>query len=135
MSTGPASTGLGGNFASARLESVLDRLTPIEPAPKGFHPAKATDEELLRHGLPLKPDADRHPKHHDKWHRTMARPLRPMAPEFKVMEDRIHLPIPPHVTNNATTATWSGGVVTTPPAEETFTTVSATWIVPNVYPP
>jgi hypothetical protein len=114
---------------------VLEHLRPIESAPDDFHPARATDEERIRHGLPPKPDPASHPKHHDKWERTMARPLRPIAPKFEPMHDRIHVPVEPHNSNGATTQTWSGAVVTDPPRGDRFVTASAAWIVPNVYPP
>jgi hypothetical protein len=93
---------------------VLDRLTPHE-------------------GPPPEPNAATHPKQHAKWQRETAHPLRPITPEFEPLTQRTH--VPQHVTNNATTSTWSGAVVTEPPRGQRFTTISAVWIVPNVYPP
>src|SRR3954468_12161715 len=84
---------------------------------------------------PPKPDPTSHPKHHAKAERTTRRPLQSIAPTFEPMRDRIHLPVVDHISNGATTETWSGAVVTRPPKGDRFVMASATWIVPNVYPP
>jgi len=117
----------------ARTEEVLAALRRPARIPERFDALRASDDELLRYGLPPRPDRDLLPAHFDKWERVLRQPMRSIVPEFSIT-GVVHVPTG-SLTANDTSPTWSGAVVQTPPPNETFTTVSARWVVPNAWPP
>jgi Peptidase A4 family len=123
----------------ALTREVVRQLRPAPAPPTGFIPAQASDRELEAHGFPHRPNRDRVPRQWAKWQRAMSRPIRRIVPTFAISEGRVHLPVrvpaQKDVANNASNNTWSGAVVTSPPPGETFNSVSATWTVPNPWPP
>jgi Peptidase A4 family len=118
----------------ARTEEVLAKLGRPLAIPAGFNPLRASNEELIRYGLPPQPDRDALPRHFAKWQRTLSLPIRSVRPEFSIT-GVVHVPVAPLTEDNTNSPTWSGAVVQSPPPGETFKSVSARWIVPNAWPP
>jgi len=118
----------------ARTEEVLAALRRPEAIPGRFDALRASDDELLRYGLPPRPDRDILPAHFEKWERALSLPMRSVVPEFSIT-GVVHVPIARLIANDTTSTTWSGAVVQAPPPNETFKSVSARWVVPNAWPP
>jgi Peptidase A4 family len=118
-------------------KDLIGRLNLPKSPPEGFKPLEASDATLISHGLPPRPNKTTHPAHYSKWEKALGRSITYVAPTFKIMEsDRI--PLSSKIVQgagNSTSPNWSGGVVTNPPIGETYNTVSASWVVPNAYPP
>src|SRR5581483_11632964 len=66
------------------------RLRTYEPAPAGFDPRRATERELLHHGLPRRPDGDTEAPWRAVWDKALARPRTWIVPEFSEVPDRTH---------------------------------------------
>jgi Peptidase A4 family len=114
--------------AKMAQESLLDAELP----PRGFDFAAASGRERLRYGYPAEPDRETQPRLWAKWERNLHRPWRRVAPQYEVQPAR-HFPVTSPV-GNGTSSNWSGAVAA-PPAGQGFATVSATWTVPDAYPP
>jgi hypothetical protein len=112
------------------------RALPLPPA--GFDPRTATPAQLRRHGLPQRPDPDARPDLADRWDRVFSRrltyvrpelrPLHEVLPGFQAPERRPVVQPEVRVTNSI----WSGTVVHSADASQTFGWVSGTWTVPDV---
>jgi hypothetical protein len=114
--------------AEVARKSLHDHELP----PAGFNFATASDRDRVRYGFPPEPDRQTQPQLWAKWERNLSRPWRRVVPEYELQPARFirhGLPVA-----NANSSNWSGAVAT-PPAGDTFDTVSATWIVPDAYPP
>jgi hypothetical protein len=103
------------------------------PFPKGFNLLKASDQELVRHGLPPRP---KDPTLLSQWERVMQSLARStfIEPEFR-RTDRRHGPIIRSGTD--TSKNWSGEVVFLPPsapAGAKFLLVAGEWTVPSPAP-
>ena len=61
---------------SVRKSDVLRRVRTYPSPPKNFDPHKASQEELLRYGLPPRPDPDKQPEFARLWKRIFARPMK-----------------------------------------------------------
>jgi Peptidase A4 family len=114
----------------ALTKDMLAKNPPVVVPPEGFDVSKASNTELVQNGLPPRPDKTTSPKLRAKWERIMSRPLKYIKPEFAV-GDIVHFPI----DNNSNNNIWSGAVIPSPPSGNTFKTISASWVVPNAYPP
>jgi hypothetical protein len=114
-------------------EDLLASLPPSVLPPLGFNPLTATNAELMKYGLPARPDKTALPKHSAVWERIMSRPLHVVAPKYQ-LNKTVHRPKSAADTN-ASNATWSGAVLSSPPSGQTFYSISASFIVPNAYPP
>jgi hypothetical protein len=118
--------------------TMIDNIKKPETPPEGFNHLKATNTELLKYGLPPRPDKTQYPKLAALWESMLSRPLTVVFPEFKI-NDTVHHPQNANPQNgsggNAQNSIWSGAVINTPPAGETFYTITGAWIVPNAYPP
>lgn len=131
---------------------------------EGFDPRKASERELLLHGIPKRPDEVIHPKLTLLWDRVAERRTRFVTPEFRQIEgfrrskvenrqtlrDTIPLKIRPYFDSWSkllvesgislmrflpeTSTNWCGAYVNRP-ATETLNTVTGQWTVPSVSPP
>ena len=120
-------------------QQFVKNLKPATVPPKGFEPLKASDAELIKYGYPPRPDKDARPKHLEKWTSFLSRPIQVIAPEFAIIETG-RQPAAKGTTKgdasaNATSSNWSGAVITSPPSGQRFSSVSASWVVPNAWPP
>lgn len=110
----------------AYTEEVLAKLRHPAAIPAGFDALRAQNDELIRYGLPPRPDRDAMPRHLAKWERALSAPLRSAAPEFSIT-GVVHVPAQ-LIEDNTNSPTWSGAVVQSPPPGETFKSVSARWM-------
>lgn len=124
---------------SSRLQLTKKMMAGIRqapPPPPGFNPMRASDSELIQYGFPPRPDKDTHPRGSTLWAKMMSRPLNYSPLKFSINTDQIREPqdaasnVPPASSSN-----WSGAVLTSPPPGTTFYAVSASWVVPDAYPP
>ena len=103
-----------------------------ELPPPGFDFAAASNRARVRYGFPAEPDRQTQPQLWAKWERNLHRPWRRVVPEYDLRPARsVRHGLP---TANTTLLNWSGAVAA-PPAGTPFNTVSATWVVPDAYPP
>jgi hypothetical protein len=107
--------------------------------PEGFNPLLASSADLRRYGIPPRPNKDSHPLYHAKWVDLLSRPLGVVVPTLTTEGKTMRPPRRPDPTRktihpNASGWPWSGAVLTHPPSEF-IDSVSASWTVPNVFPP
>ena len=62
--------------SNVRNSDVLRRIRTYPSSPRRFDPHTASQEELLRHGLPRRPDPEKEPQLARLWKRVFARPVR-----------------------------------------------------------
>jgi len=133
-------------FAMAETTFPSGMVIRSHPWPKGFDPLKASDQELLRHGVPPRP---KDPTLRSEWENLMKSLSRStfIEPKFR-RTDRQHGPVirfrrtdPQHGpairSDTQTWPAWSGGVVYLPtpsPAGAKFYVVSGRWTVPSPMP-
>jgi Peptidase A4 family len=133
--------------------------------PKGFDARKASNRELLLHGIPKRPSAQTHPKLRLQWEQIAQRRPRYIEPVFerakrfrrsKIRDHRslldvIPTPVRPYYTSWVQRVIDSGasiigllvpetsnnwcGGYVSQPATETLRVVSGQWTVPSVTPP
>ena len=108
-------------------KDFLQRLPPPVVPPNGFDASAATNVQLVKNGLPPRPDQKTHPKLRALWERMMSRPIQYSTQQFKVSEK----PVIPIGTSDA----YAGAIITHPPSGQTFNTVSAGWTAVSVEPP
>jgi len=97
--------------------------------PEGFHPTKATDEELRRYGLPHRPDPRKFPKAARLWLHSMRRIRRFIAPSLEIRSDLIHGNGAALHDLTDTSDSWSGLTIT---GNAPYISIWGTWIVPAV---
>ena len=115
---------------------VRVRTHPLPPG--GFDPRTATPEQLTRHGLPQRPDPAVRPELADRWDRVFSRTLTYITPEFAPLQEVLpgfqpserRAPVRPAV--RVTNGIWSGAVVHSADASQTFGWVTGSWNVPDV---
>jgi Peptidase A4 family len=113
-------------------ERAAKRLAGHKLPPSGFDFAAASEGDRARYGFPAEPDRKTQPNLWAKWERTLHLPWRRVAPTYELQPARaVRGGLP---TAGSTSENWSGAAAT-PPSGDGFTTVSATWIVPDAYPP
>lgn len=112
-----------------RLHEVLG-VRVFTPPPKGFHPHKASERELIVHGFPVLP-AGAHPKVQEKWKKVLSRSMEWVEPQFALRTDRTHKPRVK--VENDTSRNWSGSVAFAA-AQDRVTWVAGQWTVPHVVP-
>ena len=132
---------------SARVTKLSKgfRVRTYEPAPEGFDPRRATDRQLLRHGLPRRPDARTEAIWRARWDKAFARAVKWIVPEFRDMPGRSHGPMRPSGRRkgvapaaagavNATSGNWSGAVDFSARGRP-YRWVAGQWTVPNPHAP
>ena len=62
----------------------------FEPPPDGFKPARATDEELRRYGLPHRPDPKKFPDAARLWIHSMSRIKKFVSPGLVALPKIVH---------------------------------------------
>jgi hypothetical protein len=147
--------------ASTYHDPGLNLVRDLPLPPPGFVARSASDRELRHYGLPLRPDADKHPKEAALWDRFAARPYRFVRPKLVPLHERAgseildyhkdKLPLDPNFADSivrqldavgmaecwlapGTSGNWSGAWVNRPSSEQ-LTSVSGQWVVPSVAPP
>lgn len=71
LATAESDAARGIRIASANVPTNIPNIRTYAEAPKGFDPAKASDEELATYGFPLRPDKQADPDHYALWERAM----------------------------------------------------------------
>jgi hypothetical protein len=139
----------------------LELVRDLEVPPAGFSAVTASQHELRRYGLPLRPDQDIHPVQAALWDRFASRSLRFVRPSLEPFPDRppselrdlrthkLHAdPIEAETIERAlhqrgirlcqlfptTSSNWSGAKADRPSSEQ-LVTVTGEWVVPAVVPP
>jgi Peptidase A4 family len=113
-------------------EIAAKRLAGHQLPPAGFDFAAASETDRGRYGFPAEPDRQTQPKLWAKWERNLHRTWRRVAPTYDLQPARTVRSGSP--TANSTFSNWSGAAAT-PPSGKGFANVSATWTVPDAYPP
>ncbi|MCJ1439313.1 hypothetical protein MMC27_008705 [Xylographa pallens] len=114
---------------------MIKQMPEIVTPPKDFEPLKVSNTELVRNGLPPRPDKQMYPKLRALWEDMMARKFTIIKPELHVDTTTIHYPKRTVDETVVFDNIWSGAVFPKPPAGNTFYTITGAWIVPNPYPP
>jgi hypothetical protein len=104
------------------------RARTFAPPPEGFDPLRATDRQLLAHGLPPRPEE---PDLLRQWTRALGRIRTTVVPAFRPLEHR-QPPRPALQPSAFTSGNWSGAVVQA--SAEEVSIVGGVWNVPNPYP-
>jgi Peptidase A4 family len=114
--------------------------------PEGFDPREATDRQLLSHGLPRRPDAEKEPEWRAAWDKAFTRPTTWIVPEFHELNDRSHGRVRPAARKklpslseaaalaNATSGNWSGAADFSAKGKP-YRWVAGQWTVPNPHAP
>jgi hypothetical protein len=139
---------------------ALHLVRDLKLPPADFNALTASERELRTCGLPLRPDAEKHPGEAALWDSIAARPLRFVRPALVPLRDRPRSRIRDHIVPDfsgdrvfdaikrrlrvirihecwifvETSTNWSGAYVNRP-ASEPLVTVTGQWTVPNVSPP
>jgi peptidase A4-like protein len=108
------------------------RLAGHQLPPPGFDFAAGSEGDRAEYGFPAEPDRTTQPKLWAKWERNLHRPWRRVMPTYDLQPARAVRRGSPAANN--TFSNWSGAAAT-PPSGKGFATVSATWTVPDAYPP
>jgi Peptidase A4 family len=144
----------------ATTDYSLHLVRDLRLPPVNFDVRTASERELRAYGLPLRPDAEKHPAQAALWDRVAARPLRFVRPRLAALRDRPPGRIRNHIVPDVpadrtfagikrrlggigihecwifveTSANWSGAYVNRPTSEP-LVTVTGQWTVPGVSPP
>ena len=119
-------------------QKFIQGITQAPPPPQGFNPMSASNADLIKYGFPPRPDKKALPRSSTVWAKMMSRPHNYAPLKFSVNTEQVRSPqgaTPPSNLPTTTSGNWSGAVITSPPAGQTFYAVSASWVVPNAYPP
>ncbi|SED51408.1 Peptidase A4 family protein [Rhizobiales bacterium GAS188] len=122
-------------FLDALLRELEDR-TATHQVPAHFDPRKAGAADLLKYGLPLKPDRRTQPGRHAFWSRIFSPPLLFIDTTFSFSSLFSNSgidapgPLPVTTTRQVTSPNWSGAYVT-PRDDEMFIEVLGSWQVPT----
>jgi Peptidase A4 family len=107
----------------------------FEPPPRGFDPLKASNAELVKHGIPRRPIEDqRTMKEYEAVLRRLQRRFFYIEPTFTRREDKQHRPRMRIAEATESSTNWSGAVQFAS-SGNAFKWVQGTWTVPNVYAP
>jgi hypothetical protein len=103
----------------------------FRPAPKGFDAVGATKKELVRHGIPPRPDSKKLPERAALWEKY-ARRYR----DFEHLEPKLSLvdgaPLKPGAVSASLSEDVSCGYELTTSQAAPFALLSGTWTVPNL---
>lgn len=115
----------------ARVRGSPEPISQLLEPPKNFNPVQASPTDLIKYGFPPRPDKKIAPIQYAKWYRAVSRARKFIAP-------RSNRNAKPEVEENAG---WSGALLKTPPTpfssnkEVSIWSASASYIIPNPYPP
>jgi hypothetical protein len=98
------------------------------PSTPGFDPTTASNQELIAHGYPPRPDRNTDPAGFDVWHRAIS--ARRIMPDFKPGR-KVEAPLTRLQPATGQGTSWSGVVVT----GTGLNTMSGVWSVPTVHAP
>lgn len=123
----------------ASLMKEINETTRVFHPPAGFDPRHADAEQLVRFGIPPKPDRLTRPAEYAFWWRLVSPPLRFMTAEFAFLQAPDirfnHLnALRAGGTRYETSGNWSGGYIT-PKDDRVFTEIRGSWQVPTASPP
>lgn len=108
----------------------------VEP-PEGFDPLKASDDELIRCGLPPRPSKGSHPDKYARWVKIVDGEIERVVPSFRLNQGKRHSPTAgKQVASESTysSTTWSGSVVAAP-ANTSFDYIEGNFTVPQTRSP
>lgn len=113
-----------------------------EPMPPGFNPLSATNDELLKYGLPPPPSKEHSPEQYRQWKEAFAQlPCRAPSVSFEAVSRGSAPPQQtlgqPHDDEGSPQqdGNWCGAINRDLPAGYQFKTVSASLVAPRPYPP
>jgi hypothetical protein len=109
------------------------RTRQFPPAPEGFVPAEASDNELMAYGFPPRPDSDVHPELAEHWKQLMSRPMSAVPPQFAPMPGAVGEP--PQAREATVGQGWAGSCVSPTAEGDTIAFVMGQWTVPHVVDP
>lgn len=120
-------------------EGLIGRIELHERLPFDFDFMTASNDRLLKYGLPLPPDKASFPQQHAKWERMLSRSRTYVRPEFKAINQD---PVDPTAqlipgateSHNHTSRNWSGAVADNPGDGYTFVRVVGSWTVSRPHP-
>ncbi len=129
------------------LSDVLKQYRTFDPPPKGFDPHTARDAELLRYGLPRRPDPTTRPRLARLWKQAFSRRTRFVRAELGEALVRPHKMLRPYKAGrphkdlspaaqppaDIPPADWAG-VEIQPPPNDSFQMVFGQWVIPTVQP-
>lgn len=118
-------------------EIVLDggiRVSVPERAPSGFDPLSASATDLLRYGLPARPESGHHLERYQRVFSQVKSKVHFIEPTFHVNAHKVHGPRRRIGDATETSNNWSGGVVYAP-SGQSFKWVEGDWVVPDVGAP
>lgn len=116
------------------IPTNLSGVTTIEPPPVGFDPLKANAMDLMRYGIPPRPDPAKFPDAARIWDRILSRAHQVVVPQLRSRLEVKRSLYEPSVSGSAanTSNNWSGGVLFN---GGPFDFVYGEWTVPSVSPP
>jgi len=110
------------------LETEIPGHFIFEVPPHGFSPARASDTELRRYGLPHRPDPKKFPKQARLWLHMMNRIKRFVKPKLTLRPDVVHA----GGDATSTSSIWAGLTANSALA---YTQIWGTWTVPQAATP
>ena len=122
------------------MASAVGNIELPGPPPKDFDPLSASDDDLLKFGLPPRPDRASCTEQYDEWEQIFSQPLVLVPSTVKILDQS---PTPPPVQStlgrteqdNRQSSHWSGAVNNDLEDGYKFKVVSASWTVSRPYPP
>jgi Peptidase A4 family len=128
---------------SLLTEQMIKHITLPAVIPTDFDPMTATNAELVKHGLPVRPDQTTQPVLRAKWDSLMSRPLTFIVPELEASDARLFSTANlPNVTGvkpagvqpfNSGSPAYSGAFIYPNGADqgEVFGDILGSWVVPE----
>ena len=116
------------------IPTNLAGVKTVEAPPPGFDPRKATLSDLMKYGIPARPDPAKFPKGARIWDRILSRAHQMVVPVLKPRPEIKRSLYTPPAKGSATdtSSNWSGGVLFN---GGPFDFVYGEWTVPSVNPP
>jgi hypothetical protein len=132
---------LSDSMSGIKLADILQHIELPEETPPGFDHLSATNDELLKYGLPPPPDREHFPEQYRQWEKIFSQPPRRASSTLEAV-NRSFAPPPVQLTLSQTNeycnsqdSNWCGAINRNLPDGYKFKTVSASWTVPRSCPP